>query len=215
MRDEYDLDMTMMLTIHGAFRRELERIERIAAGGGDDPGRVLRAALGWRMFARYLHIHHTTEDETVWGIMPAHLAGRPDELALLEAMEAEHAAIDPLLTAVEAAVADRERGHEHLGGAVGALAASLRGHLEHEEAEGLALVDATLSGEEWSRFAAVHMQRVGAEIDVYFPWLLDGQSAEWTERVLSRLPAFGRANYEGAWRAAYERLDLWAPAVTS
>jgi hypothetical protein len=218
MRDEFELDMTMMLTIHEAFRRELTRIERIAAGigrigGGDDPGRVLRAAVGWRMFAKYLHIHHTTEDDTVWGPMVGLLAGRPEELGLIMAMEAEHAAIDPLLAAVEEAVADRERGHERLGAAVGALAGSLRAHLDHEEAEGLALVDATLGRPQWAHFAAVHLQRVGAEVDTYLPWLLDGASAEWTERVLSRLPAFGRANYEGAWRAAYERLDRWAPAV--
>ena len=90
-------DMTMMFTVHDALRRELGRIAAIAARPGDDPRRVLRAAAGWELFKGYLHIHHTAEDETVWPVMAPLLAGRPADLALVAAMEAEHAAIDPLL----------------------------------------------------------------------------------------------------------------------
>ena len=57
------------------------------------------------MFKRYLHAHHTAEDETVWPVMERLLAGPPDDLALLAAMESEHAAIDGLLGAVDAAIA--------------------------------------------------------------------------------------------------------------
>jgi hypothetical protein len=208
----FTLDMTMMITIHDAFRRELDRIARITARPDDDPRHILRVAVGWRMFQRYLTIHHTTEDETVWGPMDRELAGRPDDLALLQAMEAEHAAIDPLLTAIDAALADRDRGHERLGGLVDQLATGLRAHLRHEEADGLALIDATLTPEQWATFGAVHLRKVGDGIGTYLPWLLDSASEEWTEHVLSRLPAYGRTSYETAWKAAYDALDLWAPA---
>jgi hemerythrin-like domain-containing protein len=210
---DFKLDMTMMLTIHDAFRRELERIAEIAATADDDPKRILRAAVGWQMFKKYLHIHHTTEDETVWGLMEERLSGKPD-LALLAAMEAEHAAIDPLLDAVDAALGDRETGPERLGGLVDELSTSLRDHLAHEEAEGLALIDSTLNEQEWAQFAAVHLQRVGPEVGSYLPWLLDSASQEWTERVLNRLPPHGRVAYEGSWKAAYAQLDLWAPSKT-
>jgi hypothetical protein len=209
---DFKLDMTMMITIHDAFRRELERMARITARTDDDPRRILRAAVGWRMFKTYLTIHHTTEDEAVWGLMEHRLAERPNQLAVLSAMEAEHAAIDPLLAAVDAALADRDRGPERLGGLVDELATGLRAHLKHEEAEGLALIDSTLTQEQWAHFAAVQLKKVGDDVGTYLPWLLDGASEAWTERVLSRLPAFGRVSYEGMWKAAYAELDIWAPA---
>ncbi|HEV2634698.1 MAG TPA: hemerythrin domain-containing protein [Actinocrinis sp.] len=209
---EYKLDMTMMLTIHNAFRRELDRIAKVSADVDDDPRSVLRAALGWKLFKTYLGIHHTTEDATVWGLMEKRLADAPD-LALLQAMEAEHAAIDPLLGAVDAALADQEHGAERIGALVEDLSTSLRAHLEHEEADGLPLVDATLTQEEWSHFAAVHLKKVGEDVGTYMPWLLDEASADWVETVLGRLPPFGRVKYEGEWKAAYGELSLWTPTA--
>jgi hemerythrin-like domain-containing protein len=207
----FQLDMTMMFTVHDAFRRELERIARISASTDDDPRRILRAAIGWRMFKTYLRIHHTTEDETVWGVMERELADRPSDLALLAAMEAEHAAIDPLLNAVDTALADRDHGPERLGGLVDELATNLNAHLKHEEAEGLSLIDSTLTARQWQHFAEVHLGRVGSDVATYLPWLLDSVSQERTETVLSRLPEHGRVAYRDTWRAAYAELDLWTP----
>jgi hypothetical protein len=126
-------------------------------------------------------------------------------------MEAEHAAIDPRQNAIDAALADRDHGPGRLGGLVDALATDLKAHLAHEEAEGLALINATLTQEQWAHFGAAHSQRVGDDIGTYVPWLLDGASAEWTERVLSRLPEPSRVVYRDTWRATYAALDLWAP----
>jgi hemerythrin-like domain-containing protein len=210
-RSSFKLDMTMMFTIHDAFRRELERIAKITVQTNDDPKHILRAAIGWQMFKQYLRIHHTTEDETVWGLMEQELADRPSDLALLAAMEAEHAAIDPLLNAIDVALADRDKGPEQLGGLVDELATSLGAHLKHEEAEGLALVDSTLTEQQWANFAAVHLKRVGDDVGTYLPWLLDSASEKWTETVLSRLPEHGVIAYRDKWRAAYAELDLWTP----
>jgi|SRR5882757_6985837 len=209
---EYKLDMTMMLTIHDAFRRELDRIARVADDVDDDPRTVLRTALGWKLFKTYLGIHHTTEDATVWGLMERRLADAPD-LVVLHAMEAEHAAIDPLLQGIDEALADAEHGPERLGGLVGELSGSLRAHLKHEEAEGLSLVDSTLTQEEWANFAAVHLKKVGRDVGTYMPWLLDDASEEWVQTVLNRLPPFGRIKYEGEWKAAYGQLSLWTPTA--
>ena len=44
-------------------------------------------------------------------------------------MQDEHARIDPLLAAVDGALADRDGGHRRLGGTVDALAGGLYGHL--------------------------------------------------------------------------------------
>lgn len=206
----YKLDMTMMLTIHNAFRRELDRIAEVTDRVGDDPRTVLRTALGWKLFKTYLGVHHSAEDVTVWGVMEERLADAPD-LEVLHAMEAEHAAIDPLLAAIDDALADVEHGPARLGGLIEELNAGLREHLTHEETEGLPLVDATLSEQDWANFGAVHLRKIGDEIGTYMPWLLDDASQEWVEDVLDRLPSFGRTNYESRWRAAYDRLVLWAP----
>ena len=47
---EYKLDMSMMFAMHDALRRELVQVTRIAALRDDDPGPLLRAALGWELF---------------------------------------------------------------------------------------------------------------------------------------------------------------------
>ncbi|GAA3229106.1 hemerythrin domain-containing protein [Actinocorallia longicatena] len=206
---EHRLDMTMMFATHDALRRELERIAKAAARTGDDPRRVLKTALGWELFKKYLHIHHTTEDDVLWPALERNLADRPDELALLAALEAEHAGIDPLLAAVDEALADRDHGHEGLAGLVDALATGLTAHLRHEENEGLALIDATLNEQEWESFGQVHGQRVGDHASTYLPWLLDDIDPYRTAVILNRMPAPLVRAYHTEWKATYGELTLY------
>jgi iron-sulfur cluster repair protein YtfE (RIC family) len=205
----FRLDMTMMYTMHDALRRELVRIARITARADDDPRRVLRAAAGWEMFKAYLLVHHTSEDVAVWPVMSQALAERSDDLALLDAMEAEHAAIEPLLDAVDAALADRDGGPERLGELVDALHTALTGHLVHEENEALPLIDTTLTEQQWRDFGDLHGRRIGADASRYLPWLLDGASPQRTALVLGRLPEQLRVAYQDEWLPTYTRLDLW------
>lgn len=209
----FRLDMTMMFAMHDALRRELERITRLTERGDDDPRQILGTAAGWEMFKAYLRVHHTSEDEAVWPVMYRALAARPDDIAVLDAMEAEHAAIDPLLNAIDAALADRESGPRRLGELVDTLRTGLNGHLEHEEHEGLALIDATLTEQQWQHFGALHGSRIGPDAPRYLPWLLDGASAERTELILARFPEPLRVAYRDEWRPAYAELNLWAPGV--
>lgn len=209
----FTIDMTMMYAVHDALRRELERIARVTARIDDDPRRVLGTAVGWEMFKRYLHAHHTAEDETVWPVMERLLAGRPDDLALLAAMESEHAAIDPLLDAVDAAVADRDSGTQRLGDLVDALVTGLSGHLKHEETEALALIDATLTEQQWQRLGQRQAELIGADAPRYLPWLLDDADPARIAAVLSRIPEQLRDAYRDEWRANYADLRLWGPAA--
>jgi hypothetical protein len=157
------LDMTLMYAIHNALRRELEHIARITARAGGDPWRILASAAGWQMFTTALLVHHSSEDDALWPAMRQDLAGRPGDLAVVEAMEAEHTVIDPLLVAIDAALADRDGGPERLGALTGELADKLRGHLKHEEDEALPLVEATLTLEQWQNFGAVVGSRGAAD----------------------------------------------------
>jgi hypothetical protein len=45
------------------------------------------------------------------------VAGHPDRVALADELEAEHAAIDPLLAAIDAAAADPDYGYQRFGAA--------------------------------------------------------------------------------------------------
>lgn len=196
------LDMTPMYVMHDALRRELEHLAKATTRMTGDPRRVLAAAAGWELFKKSLHIHHTSEDDALWPVMRETLADRPDDLALLDAMEAEHAAIDPIIEAIDT-------GTDPLGDLVDAFATALTAHLRHEEKEALPLMDATLTLEQFQHFGQVHGSRVGPDGPRIFPWLLDGASDEVTAKMLAALPEPVRATFESDWRPAYNALNRW------
>src|SRR3977135_1442587 len=88
---EYQLDMSMMFAMHDALRRELVQVGRIARLRDDHPGRLLRAALGWELFKKFLLVHHQSEDDTLWPTLRTNVAGRPGRGGLAEAMDARAA----------------------------------------------------------------------------------------------------------------------------
>lgn len=202
-------DMTMMYVMHDALRRDLDRIARLTAHPDDDPKHVLRTAVGWEMFTSYLQVHHVTEDDMLWPQMRNVLAADSDGVALLDAMEHEHGAIDPLLAAIDAALADRNSGPQRLGELTEALTTALRGHLDHEEGEGLALIDATITEEQWLAFRAEGGKRVADDVHRYLPWVLEGASSDVTAAVLGMLPPPVRQTYRDEWQPAYANLPLW------
>ena len=101
-----DADLTIMIAAHDAFRRDLTRLAR-TAGAADlsDPARRQSVAVGWELFKRQLHMHHTAEDEIIWPVLRPRLSHSEAALSVLDAMEEEHQRIDPLLAAVDAAFA--------------------------------------------------------------------------------------------------------------
>jgi len=203
------LDMTMMYAVHDALRRDAAQLAKFSQRTGDDPRRLLRSAVGWEMFKSFLHVHHTTEDATIWPVMRETLAGRPDELALLDAMESEHATLDSLINQVDGALADADHGHERLGDLLDALVTELSGHLSHEENETLRLIDVTMTPEQWQRFGEEHRKRIGSDASRYLPWLLEEANPEYAAVILSRIPEQFQQAYHTEWRTAYAKLDRW------
>src|SRR6478672_11886140 len=156
---EYQLDMNMMFAMHDALRRELVQVARVGRRTGDHPGQLLRAALGWELFKKFLLVHHQSEDDTLWPTLRANVAGQPERVALADALEAEHAVTEPLLTAIDAAAADPAYGYQRLGDIVDELATKLTAHLAHEETNGLPLIDASLTEQEGQHLAQVRRPR--------------------------------------------------------
>ena len=136
------------------------------------------------------------------------LADRPDDLALLDAMEAEHVRIDPLLDAVDAALADESR-LDRLGDLTDALAVELSSHLDHEEKEALALIDATVTEVDMAAFGAAHTVRFGSDVSRMLPCLLDGADDDTAEAIVGGLPEPVRNAYRDAWLPAHHARELW------
>jgi Hemerythrin HHE cation binding domain len=129
-------------------------------------------------------------------------------MSTLQAMEEEHARVDPLLDAVDAAFADRAG--DRLAGTVDELVTTLHGHLAHEERDALPLIGTALTAAEWR---AVGL-RLGRENGLsgsseFFAWMLDGVPADEVTAVLAGLPAPLRLVYRVAWRPRYARVSRW------
>ena len=212
---DFKLDMSMMFAMHDALRRELVQVGRIAIRRDDNPGRLLRAALGWELFKKFLLVHHQSEDDALWPVLRARVAGQPDRVALVDAMEAEHAAIDPLLNAIDAAAADPDYGYQRFGDIIDELAAKLTGHLAHEESDGLALIDASLMPQEWQHFAEVHTERIRGDAVMYMPWLLNDASPQTLDAILTKFPPPLLTAYHEQWRPTYAALNIWPAAGKS
>jgi hemerythrin HHE cation binding domain-containing protein len=206
---EYQLDMSMMFAMHDALRRELVQVARIASRTDDHPGRRLRAALGWELFKKFLLVHHQSEDDTLWPTLRTNVAGQPDRVALADALEAEHAVIEPLLTAIDAAAADPDYGYQRFGDIVDELTTKLSAHLSHEETDGLPLIDTSLTAQEWQRFAQVHAERIGGDAPMYMPWLLNGASPQTLDAVLGKFPPPLLTAFREEWGPRYAALDIW------
>jgi hemerythrin-like domain-containing protein len=203
-------DMNMMYATHDALRRDLDEIRRIAASGRDDPRTALRRAVGWELFTSFLRVHHQAEDDLLWPGMRLVLSGDQAGQALLDAMEAEHAGIDPILASIDAALVDRESGAARLGELSEKLSSSLRAHLDHEEVDVLPLIDATVSPEQWSAFGIETGRRVGPDgLQRFFPWALEAATPHVRSAVLGVLPPPMVNAYRDVWQPAYIALDRW------
>ena len=210
-----DADLTVMLAAHDAFRRDLARLAQAAAFADlPDPARRASVRAGWELFKRQLHLHHTAEDAIVWPALRERLTRSDHAQSVLDAMEAEHQQIDPLLAAVDDAFARAEEGRRGdvraIGAAADALATSLTGHLTHEERDGLPLIGLALTSAEWRRvgFKIVRKNGLSAGGEM-FAWLADGADPDQAAAAIGTLPPPARLAYRAIWKPRYARTPRW------
>jgi hypothetical protein len=210
-----DADLTVMLAAHDAFRRDLARLAQAAAFADlPDPARRASVRAGWELFKRQLHLHHTAEDAIVWPALRERLPHSDHAQSVLDAMEAEHQQIDPLLAAVDDAFARAEEGRRSdvraIGDAADALATSLTGHLTHEERDGLPLIGLALTSAEWRGvgFAIVRKNGLSAGGEM-FAWLADGADPDQAAAAIGTLPPPARLAYRAIWKPRYARTPRW------
>ncbi len=197
------IDFTEMYVTHDAFRRDLERLEAAArAGRTADP----RVREGWANFTAQLLLHHRVEDAALWPRLTP-LVTDPDGTALLAAMAAEHAALDPLLTDFDRAL---EGGAGDLVVRTKELASVLGRHLEHEEDAALPLIQDLLTPADWRAFGRAMAREQGLRgAAVWVPWITDGMPRADRRRFLARLPAPVRVVAGLVWEPRYRRRRLW------
>lgn len=210
---EGPIDMTMMYLMHHAFRRDLAAF---AAAVPRTPvnDRVAWGALAkrWELFSSTLHNHHEGEDAHIW---PALMdRADADERAMLEAMEAEHAVIDPALSACRDGITVMTtHPTEDVRGALAvrliAAREHLSRHLAHEETEAIAFMQRVLSAEDWDAIeATLRTTLTLGEIVRMVPWVLHDLPLEARRHLFGEMPG-GRA-YQIIWlftRGRFERQD--------
>lgn len=178
------VDMTMMYVMHHAFRRDLAVLSAASAVTPAIDRRAWRAmADRWTLFAEALHLHHTGEDRGLWPRLLA--VATTEEAEVLQAMEAEHEGIDPMLTACASGF---ERLREHadddaraaLAVRLAAARAQLGEHLRHEETEAIAIIQRRLSNDDWHEIEEESFKHdiPPSTLLKLVPWVAEGVPAD-------------------------------------
>ncbi|MEC3918756.1 hemerythrin domain-containing protein [Nocardia sp. CDC160] len=194
------IDFFGMYLAHDACMRDLIRLSEAVA---EDRLTERSVRVGWETFRRQLDRHHSTEDTALWPLVRAATTD-PEDLAILDDMEAEHEGIEKLLAAVESGLAASD-GDRSLRSDVDALSAALDTHFTHEEQRALPLIDRTVGGPGWAAFGAEMRKRNGLRaVTEYLPWALDDAPAEARAKMLAFLPGPIRALYRYVLKPHYE-----------
>jgi hemerythrin-like domain-containing protein len=198
-------DIGFMRALHAALRRDLSRLRDAAAQLGDSAAPPPTVLAGWDAFRAQLGNHHSAEDDDLWPVLRRELSD-PGDLAMVDAMVAEHQQIPSALAAVDAAL----RGGGDLAAPVEHLSTVVLDHLAHEEREVLPLVEQHLTGAQWRAF--LHKERARRsprERPEFLAWILDDASQQDTAAVLTEMPPPARLIYRRVLRPRYDAEHRW------
>jgi iron-sulfur cluster repair protein YtfE (RIC family) len=157
----------LLLAVHAKIRRDLERVERLAAQVLDGlPAEDVRQQLDeikrdgmlWRLqvnclrYCRFVHLHHNAEDSDFF---PELRETNPAINPVIDRLQADHRRVSDELDAVEAAANtlaenDGEQTRKAVVDTLRALGEDLLGHLDYEE---LNIHATVLRIREWVRTA--------------------------------------------------------------
>jgi uncharacterized protein YndB with AHSA1/START domain len=215
-------DTRMMGIVHDALRRDLRRaIGKLSTAPYPEGAqrRAIGEHMGWMM--QFLHAHHEGEDAGLWPLVRAR---NPRAGPLLEAMEADHARVAPVVDASVAAArtyADEssDDAREALVDALVRLIEVLLPHLEREEQEMMPLVSVSISDAEWRDVDQRYFVKPKSmtQLGLEGHWLLDGLDAERREVVVHEVPPIPRFVLLHGFARRYRRRAgaCWGPDESS
>ena len=181
-------DTSMNTNMHSAFQREILRLrEGLRKADLSDAKATKGLARRYKFFSVTLHQHHQGEDTFQWpNIRPK---ANPKEIAVLDAMEAEHGALASVLGAVDKdfKTLTVNSDKDQIAARLHELGTVLTGHTEHEESEGMLIVQKYL--EEDDLKALVKFSRDGEDASLVLPWVSDGATPTEVASTWGMIPA--------------------------
>lgn len=192
---------------HDAFRRDADHLARAVDTGAAVDARRRAVLAGWTLFQGRLRRHHADQDAHLWPMLRGYLLARPDECALLDAMEREHGRIETSLASVDTAVHSGDQ--DWLAEAAAAFRTELLAHLRHEEEDVVPLLEAVFSDLDWRAHDAVRRKAAAHDEAELIPYLLAGADPETAAFVTARLSAATRWALKRRWQPRFATIARW------
>ena len=184
-------DTSDMFIPHGMFRDAFGRAgDLVDAGASADGQRAAIVVTFYENVLAFLHAHHGAEDAMLWPLLRERA---PEQAALLDRMDAQHAAVDEVITTAlrklaAYSTAPTAATATSLVTAIHRLAVELDAHLVEEEREILPLAAVTVSQDEWGALPGWAMShftgdKIWLVLGLLFEQMTDAQVATTLKHV--------------------------------
>jgi hemerythrin-like domain-containing protein len=178
----------MNTNLHSAFKREILRLrDGLRKADLSDAKATEGLARRYKFFSVTLHHHHEGEDTFLWpNVRPK---ANPQESLVLDAMEAEHGALASVLDAVDEEFKNLsvKSDKDHIAARLDELGAVLSGHTQHEEREGVPIVQKYIEEDDFKAF--VKFSRHSEDASLVLPWVSDGATPTEVASTWGMIPA--------------------------
>jgi hemerythrin-like domain-containing protein len=182
------IDASMNTNMHSAFKREILRLrDGLPKADLSDTKATEGLARRYKFFSVTLHQHHQGEDTFLWpNIRPK---ANPQEIVVLDAMEAEHGALACVLGALdeEFKTLSVNSDKDQIGVRLDELRSVLSGHAQHEERDGIPIVQKYIGEDDFKAF--VKFSRDGEDASLVLPWVSDGATPSEVASTWAMIPA--------------------------
>jgi hypothetical protein len=182
------IDVSMNTNMHSAFNREILRLgDGLHKADLNDARATAGLARRYKFFSVTLHQHHQGEDTFLWPNTRSKAS--PQEIVVLDAMEAEHEALASVLGALDEDfnTLSVNSDMDQIAARLEELGTVLSGHTQHEEREGIPLVQKYLEEEDFKAF--MKFSRDGEDASLVLPWVSDGATPTQVASTWGMIPA--------------------------
>jgi hemerythrin-like domain-containing protein len=182
------IDTSMNTNLHSAFKREIVRLrDGLRKCDLSDAKDTEGLARRFRFFSVTLHHHHQGEDTFLWPNVRA--KANPQEILVLDAMEAEHGALASVLGAADEEFKNLSvnSDKDHIAARLDELGAVLSGHTQHEEREGVPIVQKYIEEDTFKSF--IKFSRDSEDASLVLPWVSDGATPTEVASTWGMIPA--------------------------